>query len=240
VNRKLIADKFGVNLSITAVGKLLARLGLTPQKPLKRAYERDPIAIEAWKSQVFPRLAKRAKRLGADIYFWDESGFRADAVQGQTWGVRGETPVISLPGKRQSISAASAINMRGAFWFATYEGGMNAELFIGMLKVLMRGRRRPLYLVLDSLPAHKAKSVLDYVKSTAGKLEFHFLPGYAPELNPDELVWNYVKRTGTAKSPLARGESLQDRIEADLLEVQMNSALVRSFFKAESVAYISD
>ena len=238
--RKLIADKFGVNLSITAVGKLLARLGLTPQKPLKRAYERDPIAIEAWKSQVFPRLAKRAKRLGADIYFWDESGFRADAVQGQTWGVRGETPVISLPGKRQSISAASAINMRGAFWFATYEGGMNADLFIGMLKVLMRGRRRPLYLVLDSLPAHKAKSVLDYVKSTAGKLEFHFLPGYAPELNPDELVWNYVKRTGTAKSPLARGESLQDRIEADLLEVQMNSALVRSFFKAESVAYISD
>ena len=130
--------------------------------------------------------------------------------------------------------------MRGAFWFATYEGGMNADLFIGMLKVLMRGRRRPLYLVLDSLPAHKAKSVLDYVKSTAGKLEFHFLPGYAPELNPDELVWNYVKRTGTAKSPLARGESLQDRIEADLLEVQMNSALVRSFFKAESVAYISD
>src|SRR5579864_3486944 len=75
--RKLIADKFGVNLSITAVGKLLARLGLTPQKPLKRAYERDPIAIEAWKSQVFPRLAKRAKRLGADIYFWDEPGFRA-------------------------------------------------------------------------------------------------------------------------------------------------------------------
>lgn len=238
--RKLIADKFGVNLSITAVGKLLARLGLTPQKPLKRAYERDPIAIEAWKSQVFPRLAKRAKRFGADIYFWDESGFRADAVQGHTWGVRGETPVISLPGKRQSISAASAINMRGAFWFATYEGGMNADLFIGMLKVLMRGRKRPLYLVLDSLPAHKAKSVLDYVKSTAGKLEFHFLPGYAPELNPDELVWNYVKRTGTAKSPLARGESLQDRIEADLLEVQMNSALVRSFFKAESVAYISD
>src|ERR1700757_4564244 len=168
------------------------------------------------------------------------SGFRADAVQGQTWGVRGETPVISLPGKRQSISAASAINMRGAFWFATYEGGMNADLFIGMLKVLMSGRRRPLYLVLDSLPAHKAKSVLDYVKSTAGKLEFHFLPGYAPELNPDELVWNYVKRTGTAKSPLARDESLQDRIEADLLVVQMNSALVRSFFKAENVAYISD
>src|ERR1700758_848405 len=155
-------------------------------------------------------------------------------------GCKGETPVVWLPGKRQAISAASAINMRGAFWFATYEGGMNAELFIGMLKVLMRGRRRPLYLVLDSLPAHKAKSVLDYVKSTAGKLEFHFLPGYAPELNPDEMVWNYMKRTGTARKPLAKGESLHDRIDVELQQIQENRALVRSFFRAESVSYISD
>jgi transposase len=73
----------------------------------------------------------------------------------------------------------------------------------------MRGRRKPLFLVLDSLPAHKAKRVRDHVEST--------LPtSYAPELNPDELVWNYVKRTGTAKSPLTSGESLEDRIEADL------------------------
>jgi transposase len=68
----------------------------------------------------------------------------------------------------------------------------------------------------------------------------HFLPGYAPELNPDELVWNYVKRTGTAKSPLAFGESLQDRIEADLQAVQDDQALVRAFFRAPSVVYITD
>jgi transposase len=240
VVRKLIADKFGANLGVTAVGKLLAKLGLTPQKPLKRAYERDPEAIEIWKRQTYPSLAKRAKRCGAEIYFWDESGFRADAVQGQTWGVKGETPVVALPGTRQSVSAASAVNAKGGFWFATYKGGMNAELFIGLLQELMRRRKKPLFLVLDSLPAHKAKIVQDYVESTNGKLEFHFLPGYAPELNPDELIWNHVKRTGTAKSPLARGECLQDRIEADLLHIQKDSALIRSFFRAESVAYISD
>ena len=104
----------------------------------------------------------------------------------------------------------------------------------------MRRRRKPLFLVLDSLPAHKAKMVRDYVESTNGKLELHFLPGYAPELNPDELVWNYVKRTGTAKSPLAFGELLQDRIDADLQAVQADSALIRSFFRAPSVAYITD
>ena len=94
--------------------------------------------------------------------------------------------------------------------------------------------------MLDSLPAHKARVVQDYVVSTNGKLELHFLPGYAPELNPDELVWSYVKRTGTAKNPLVSGESLQDRIEADLQAIQDDPALVRALFRAPSVAYIPD
>jgi transposase len=240
VVRKLIADKFGANLGVTAVGKLLAKLGLTPQKPLKRAYERDPAAIEAWKNDTYPSIARQAKKRGAEIYFWDESGFRADVVQGTTWGVQGQTPIVAVPGQRQSVSAASAVNARGGFWFATYKGGMSAELFIEMLKALMLRRKKPLYLILDSLPAHKAKIVQEYVASTKGRLELHFLPGYAPELNPDELVWNHMKRTGTAKSPLAKGESLHDRIDVELLEIQQNPRLIRSFFRTESVSYISD
>ncbi len=240
VVRKLIADKFGASLGVTAVGKLLAKLGLTPQKPLKRAYERDPAAIEAWKHDTYPGIARQAKRRGAEIYFWDESGFRADVVQGTTWGVKGQTPIVAVPGQRQSVSAASAVNARGGFWFVTYKGGMSAELFIEILKALMRHRKKPLYLILDSLPAHKAKIVQDYVASTKGRLELHFLPGYAPELNPDELVWNHIKRTGTAKAPLAKGESLHDRIDGELSNIQRNRALVRSFFRAQSVSYISD
>ena len=95
-------------------------------------------------------------------------------------------------------------------------------------------------LILDSLPAHKGKAVKNYVESTNGKLELHFLPGYAPELNPDELVWNYMKRTGTARSPLKKGDSLHDRIDEQLFQIRWNPALVRSFFKAEDVSYISD
>lgn len=237
---KLIADKFGIVLSLASVGKLLVTLGLTPQKPLLRAYERDPEAIEAWRRETYPRIAARAKRRRAEIYFWDESGFRADVVQGTTWGVKGQTPVVRVPGTRQSVSAASAVNAKGAFWFATYKGGMSAELFVAMLGQLMRHRKKPLFLILDSLPAHKAKVVQNYVKSTGGKLELYFLPGYAPELNPDELVWNYIKRTGTAKRPLTQGQRLQDRIEADLLLLQNNPGLVRSFFRAPDVAYITD
>jgi transposase len=236
---ELAADRFGVKLSLAWVGKLLAELGLTPQKPLMRAYERDLAAIKAWKRDTYPSIAARAKRLGAEIYFWDESGFRADAVQGRTWGVKGGTPVVAVPGKRQSISAASAVNTKGAFWFATYKGGMSADLFVAMLKQIMRRRRKPLFLVIDSLPAHKAKLARDYVEATNGKLKLYFLPGYAPELNPDELVWSRMKRTGTAKRPFASNELLQDRIEADLIDIQNNRALVRSL-KAPDVAYITD
>jgi transposase len=237
---QLIKDKFGVGLSLASIGTMLARLGLTPQKPLQRAYERDPEAIEAWKAKTYPKLAARARKLHADIYFWDEAGFRADAVQGRTWGRRGRTPVLAVPGQRQTVSAASAVNAKGAFWFVTYKGGLNAELFVGMLKLLMRRRRTPLFLVLDNLATHKAKVVAQYVAATKGKLELHFLPGYAPDLNPDELVWNHMKRTGTARRPLGAGESLQDNIEADMRAIQRNRRLVRSFFHAETVAYITD
>src|SRR6478609_6362346 len=102
----LIEQKFGVKLGVTAVGRMLARWGLSPQKPLQRAYQRDPQAIERWQRETYPGIAGAARETGADIYFWEESGFRADTVHGKTWAVRGKTPVIERPGRRQSISAA--------------------------------------------------------------------------------------------------------------------------------------
>jgi len=236
----LIEQKFGLKLGVTAVGRLLARLGLSPQKPLQRAYQRDPQAIERWQRETYPGIAAAARQSGAEIYFWDESGFRADAVHGKTWGVRGKTPVIERPGQRQSISAASAVNAKGGFWFATYQGGLTAELFVELLKKMMRGRTCAVHLIVDGLPAHKKANVKEYIASTNGKLTMHVLPGYAPDLNPDELVWSHVKRTGVARNPLRAGEKLEIRVEQQLHEVKKNRRLVRSFFKAPSVAYISD
>jgi transposase len=236
----LMVREFKVRLSLASVGALLARLGLTAQKPLQRAYQRDPQAIERWQRETYPALARQAKRQGADIHFWDESGFRADSVQGKTWAPIGQTPVVRVPGQRQGISAASAVSARGAFWFATYKGALNGELFVALLKKLMHRRKKPLHLVLDGLPAHKKKVVKDYVAATEGRLTLHFLPGYAPDLNPDELVWSHAKRTGNARRPLQQGEKLDQRVTAQLAEIGNNPKLVRSFFKHPSVAYISD
>ena len=236
----LIEKKFGIRLGLTAVGELLAKLELTPQKPLQRAYQRDPEAIEKWRQEHFPKIARLAKVSGGEVYFWDESGFRADTVHGKTWGRKGQTPVVQRPGQRQTISAASAVNARGGFWYCTYNGGLNAGLFVTLLRKMMRRRTKPVHLVLDGLPAHKTMLVKDYVASTKGMLTLHFLPGYAPELNPDELVWSHVKRTGVARSPLRRGEQLRDKIEAQLAAIKRMPALVRSFFLEPNVAYITD
>lgn len=236
----LIQEKFGIKLSLASVGALLARLNLTAQKPLQRAYQRDPDAIERWQRETYPAIAKEAKVQGAEIYFWDESGFRADAVHGKTWALRGKTPVVHRPGQRQSISAASAVNSKGAFWFATYQGALSGELFVELLRSLMYRRKKPLHLIVDGLPAHKKAVVKQYVQSLEGRLQLHFLPGYAPDLNPDELVWSHAKRTGVPRNPLKAGETMQQRVNDQLKSIEKNPALVRAFFKHPSVAYISD
>lgn len=236
----LIAERFGEKLGVTAVGRLLAELDITAQKPLRRAYERDPVAIERWKRREFPKLRARAKRRGAKIFFLDEAGVRSDQVLGRTWGIRGRTPEVATSGRRQSVSAISAVSALGEFWFELYTERLNAMKFIALLANFMRRRKTVVFLVLDGHPAHIAHSVARYVQSLRGRLELHFLPGYAPELNPDEFVWNHLKRQGVSKKPLRKNESLRSRVQADLAHIKSRPGLVRSFFRAPSVAYTTD
>lgn len=118
---------------------------------------------------------------------------------------------------------------RGEFWFCTYPGGLNGELFVELLRRLMHRRKKPVFLVLDGLPAHKRAIVREYVDSTADKLSLHFLPGYAPDLNPDELVWSHVRRTGAARRPLRHGEQLRDRVDAQTGALILPGALCRPY-----------
>ncbi|EQD74747.1 ISXoo2 transposase [mine drainage metagenome] len=229
--RERVQREFEVTLSLASIGALLARLGWTAPKPLQRADPRDPQAMERWPRETDPALARRAQNEQAEIYFWDASGFRADAVQGKTWGLNGPTPVVSVPGPRPAISAASAVNGQGACWLDPSVGALNGARFVGLLKQLMDRRRRPLHRVIDGLPAHRKAVVRDSVASTKGRLTLHFLPGYAPELNPDEWVWSDTQRTGHARRPLHKGEKLEPRVTAQLTAIGNHPKRVRSFFK---------
>ena len=158
---------------------------------------------------------------------------------GKTWGLKGQTPEVPTSGKRQSINAISAVNLQGAFWWKTYSGRFNGTLFLTLLKSFMKNRGKT-FLVLDGHPVHGAKMIKKYVLSLKGRLELHFLPGYAPELNPDEFVWNYLKNEGVSKKPLKKTESLKSRVTEDLTAIKKRPSLVRSFFYAPSVRYTTD
>lgn len=238
--QSMIREKLKIDLCLTSVGKLLASLDITPQKPLRRAYERDPVAVEKWQTQDYPKLKKRAKKLGAMIFFLDEAGFQSDPPLGRTYGLKGHTPIVESSGQRQSINVISAVNASGAFWAATYSGKLDAESFVQFLRDFMKSQRKKVFLVVDGHPAHKANVVKDYIAKMAGRLELYFLPPYAPDLNPDEFVWSYMKSTGVSKKPLKKNESLRERVEHDLNAIHASKILVASFFSAQSVAYTND
>jgi transposase len=119
------------------------------------------------------------------------------------------------------------------------KGGLTGELFVELPKRLMYRRKKPLHLVVEGLPAHKKAVVKEYVAAMEERLTLHFLPGYAPDLNPDERVWSHAKRTGVARKPLMKGEKLHHRVQEQLQKIGQDPKLVRSFFQHPSVDYIS-
>jgi len=233
----LIKEKFDIDMKLTSVGDLLHRLGLTPQKPLRRAYERDEKAVKKWIAETYPKVKKYAKKQGAEIFWLDEASIRSDDPLQRTWGEKGKTPVVKTSGQRQSINAISALSNKGGFWYHVYQGKFTADKCIGCFQRFLRNRTSPIILIVDGHPVHKSKKVMDYIESLEGRLEIVFLPPYAPDLNPDELVWNQMRNIGTSKKPLKKGESLMNRAILDLESIKRNKKLVRSFFKEKTVSF---
>lgn len=233
----LILDRFDIELSVTSTGELLHRLGLTPQKPLRRAYERNEEAVTQWKEQEYPKIAKEAKKQGAEIFWLDEAAIRSDDPLQRTWGLKGKTPIVKTSGQRQRINAISALSNAGGFWYHVYSGSFTADKFIECIKDFMRHRKNPVFMIMDGHPVHKSKKVKEFVESYKGKLRIYLLPPYAPDLNPDELVWNQMRHIGTSKKPLKKGESLKARAIADLHSIKQNKKLVKSFFQEKNVFF---
>jgi transposase len=238
VVRDLILERWGVAYSVEAVGKLLRELELTPQRPLTRAWQQDPKAVAHWKKHRFAALKREALAAGAEVLFLDETGFRADAQMGRTWGAKGKTPVVPRDGRRPSVNAIGMVSARGAFYWEVFHGSFNAKRFVEFLRGFLKGRRKPVIIVLDRHPVHLSAAVLREAAASGGRLRFEYLPSYAPELNPQEQAWRYAKRTGTSRTPLRAGESLPERAARDLSNMAHRPRLIRSFFEQPDTVYI--
>ena len=169
--RELIRREFGVRLSVVSVGRLLHKLGLSPQRPLHRAYQQDPVAVERWKRETYPAIRAQAESEGATIWFADEAGIRSDYHAGTTWSPVGRTPVVKNTGARFSVNMISVVSARGALRFALYEGNTNAAVFIDFCERLLHESPATVYLIVDGHPAHRATATKEFAAATQGRLK---------------------------------------------------------------------
>lgn len=235
--RDLIRRRYGLRFSVWTVGRSLRRWGFSPQKPLRRAYEQNPEAVRRWLQKEYPAIRALARRERATIFWGDETGMRSDHQAGRSWGRRGQTPVVPGTGNRFRCNMISAITNRGKLAFMVFERTFTAAVFVEFLRRLVRHAGRKVFLIVDGHPVHKAARVERWLKRHRKRLHLFFLPGYSPELNPDELLNQDVKTNAVGrKRPRHRGE-LMGNVRRHLWSTQRQPEKVRRYFQEPSVRY---
>jgi transposase len=237
--RELIRREFGVRLSEVSVGRLLRKLGLSPQRPLYRAYQQNPEAVARWKAETYPQIRAEAAATGGTVYFADEAGVRSDYHAGTTWAPVGRTPVVAATGDRFAVNLISAVSAKGALRFAAYEGNLNAVVFLDFCRRLLADATGPVFLVLDGHPVHRSNAVKQFAAASGGRLRLCFLPGYAPELNPDEWVWKHVKHDRIGRVGVSSPDDLRAKALAALHRLQKLPHIVQGFFRDQNLRYIT-
>jgi len=235
----LIKNKYGVRLSRWTVGRYLKRWGFTPQKPLRRAYEQDPKAVRRWLEIDYPAICKRAKLEKALIFWGDETGLRSDHAVGRSYGLRGQGSVIPGTGQRFGCNMISALTNQGQLYFMVIKERFNSLVFIKFMKRLIKQSRKKIFLIVDRHPSHKSKITQAWLNRAENKkhIEVFLLPGYSPELNPDELVNQDVKSNALGqRRPKALEEMISD-VRSYLHKRQHQPHIVRNYFLEKNVQY---
>jgi transposase len=228
--RELIRRKFGIDYTEQNVGKILKLLGFSPQRPVYQAVQQNEEKRREWTERTFPGISKRAAEEGASIFF--------DHHAGTTWAPIGKTPVVKFTAKRESIGMISAISMRGKMSWMIFEGSMNSARFIDFLKELILDVKGKIFLVVDNVSYHKSAEVKAWADRHQNRIELFFLPGYSPDLNPDEWVWKNVKNDHVARIVPNRPSQLYEIAEKALRMLRNTPEKIRSFFSDPHLAYI--
>jgi transposase len=236
---ELIQRHFGVSLHHDHVGRFLRqRLKWSPQKPRRRARERDESAIAQWKKEKFPDIVRAARQRGAHLVFLDESGFMLTPTVRRTWAPLGKTPLLECWDRRDRLSAISCITVsprsgRRSIYFALLDDNANARAadivdFLGQLK---RHLGNPFTVIWDGSNIHSRSVLMKAYLAKHPEIVAETLPGYAPELNPDEGVWGWTKYGRLANLAASNTDELRKRIRKEFKVLRKNRHLLNSFIE---------
>src|SRR4051812_3307622 len=189
----LIRQEFGIDLAERTVGEYLRRWGYTSKKPSRHSRHQDPDAVERWLEETYPAIEEQAAREDAEILWTDEVGVAADHHPGCGYAREGERATMETPGPHIRVNQITAISNEGAVRFMTYQGALNAAVFLLFLGKLIAGASRKILLIADRLQAHKTPEVVAWVEAHKEQIEVFYLPAYCPEMNPVEYLNNDMK-----------------------------------------------
>lgn len=234
---QLIERRFGLRLSRWTVGRSLARWGLTPQKPVRQAFEQKPEEVQRWLERQYPAIRRRATREKAEIYGGDEMGLRSASAAGRSYGRRGKTPVIPGTGQRFGCNLISAISNRGRLYFMVFKNRFHEDVFLDFLGRLVRQVRRRIFLMVDAHPVHRSGKVEAWAQKNSHRLCLFFLPAYSPELNPDEMLNQDVKSNAVGRQRPRTQRELITNVRGYLRSRQRQPHIVKKYFQEKTVRY---
>lgn len=236
---QLIEQRFGIRISIWTVGRYLSRWGFTPQKPIRRAYEQNPEAVQSWLEKDYPLVQKQAKKEKALIYWGDEMGLRSDHAVGRSYGRCGQTPIIPGTGQRFGCNMISVINNRGQLNFMVFKSRFDTNVFLGFLKRMIRQIKRKVFLIIDGHPVHHATKIRNWIQKHTAQICLFYLPGYSPQLNPDEMLNQDVKSNAVGRQRAKNQKELIANTRGYLRSRQRQPHIVKRYFQEEHVRYAS-
>jgi transposase len=235
--RQFIEQRYGVSVSVWTVGRYLKRWGLTPQKPLRRAYEQDPKAVKQWLEVDYPAIVKLAKQEGAQIHWGDEMGLRADDQTGRSYSRRGQTPVVPGTGQRFRCNVISTLTNQGTLYFKLFTQNFKGDVMLDFLRRLIRQIPQKVFLIVDKHPVHLSAKVNRWLEKHADRIRMFLLPSYSPELNEDELLNHDVKANAVGRKRAKTKSEMMENIRRHLRRRQRQPEVVRRFFHEKHVAY---
>ena len=233
----LIKQQYSVDLTLQGVGKYLKKWEFSPQKPIRRAYERNDERVRVWLREEYPTIAAKAKKENAEIHWGDETGLRSDDVNDRSCAPKGKTPIQRVKGTPEKVNMISTITNRGQIRFMFYKETMTSQLLIKFLKRLIRSCNRKIILILDNLRVHHSKVLQAWLSENKAFIEIFYLPSYSPDLNPDEILnsdlKNAISRTLESR---CKGE-LELNAKAHMRSIQKKPEHIKALFQKDSVRY---